>query len=138
MVDQKFFGDMILNLMEMPATGFEEGRDASMLFTSESVPGNWEDIIFVRGTGKRDNKPDINWLSSITDRYKLIYSPQDEPWLIDLKNDPNELINQYSNSEYDRVIADMSRAMITYGHTYNDPRVDHPKFKAELEAAINR
>ena len=128
----------ILSLMDVPSAGLEEGRDASTLFMNESKPDNWKDVIFVRGTGKRDNKPDINWLASITDRYKLIYSPVDEPWLIDLEKDPNELVNQFANHEYDRAVAKLSLSLIEYGEKYNDPRVQHHKMRAELDLAIKR
>jgi arylsulfatase A-like enzyme len=128
----------ILSLMDVPTAGMEEGRDASALLVNQHATETWEDVIFVRGTGKRDNKPDINWLAAVSDRYKLVYSPVDEPWLVDFEKDPDELINQFGNQDYDKVVADLSRSLLEYGHKYNDPRVRFDKIRADLELALLR
>lgn len=128
----------VLNLMEVPTASVEQGRDASSLFLAVTAPGNWEDVVFIRGTGRRNNQPDVNWLAAISDQYKLIYSPNDEPWLFDLKKDPNELRNHYQDTQYDDIIADLSQSIIAYGEKYKDPRVHMTKFRIELEDAINR
>ena len=39
-------------------------------------------------------------VSAITDRYKLVYSTTDDPWLFDLQEDPDERINRFSLPEY--------------------------------------
>ena len=128
----------VLGLMEVQTAGLEQGRDASKLFLSGKAPEDWEDMIFLRGTGQRDNKPDVNWLAAVTDRYKLIYSPRDEPWLIDLEEDPNELVNQFENSQYDEVVSELASALVDYGEANNDPRIHMSKFKNELEQSISR
>ena len=128
----------ILSLMHVPTAGLEQGRDASGLFINSMAPAGWHDVIFVRGTGRRDNKPDINWLAAVTDRYKLIYSPQDVPWFFDLEVDPNELVNHYQNPEYQKVISDLSKSIIDYGEKYNDPRVHVAKFMMEIEQAMKQ
>jgi len=126
----------ILALMDVQTSGLEQGRDASDLFRTGEAPDGWHDVIFMRGTGRRDNKPDINWLAAITDRYKLIYSPNDQPWLFDLQTDPNELVNQFSNAEYVNVISDLSKSILEYGEKCNDPRVKHDKINEELRTSI--
>ena len=126
----------ILNLMDVPTANLEQGRDASVLFEKGMAPASWEDRIFMRGTGQRDNKPDINWLAAVTDRYKLIYSPKDVPWLIDLEEDPDELINLYQNPDYKETVSDLSKSIIEYGEKYNDPRIHMTKFRTELDKAL--
>ncbi len=82
----------ILSLMNVPTAGLEQGRDASALFLSSST--DWNDIAFFRGTGDESG-----WLAAVTDRHKLIYATGDDPWLFDLEQDPNELINCFAQPE---------------------------------------
>jgi uncharacterized sulfatase len=122
----------ILGLMDVPATGNEEGRDASSIFTSGEVPENWQDILFVRGT------IDSKWVAAFTQQYKLIYSEEDDPWFFDLSNDPNELLNQYDNPLYTGVIREMSLALMEYGNDHNDPRINNQKINSELEQVLDK
>lgn len=87
----------------------------------------------MRGTGTR-NGPDDNWLSAISDRYKIVFSPKegDEPWLFDLEKDPDELINFYNNQDYKDIRIWMSAQLIEYGKKTNDSRIYHPKIAKEL------
>jgi uncharacterized sulfatase len=119
----------VLKLMEVPTAGKEEGRDASALFTTGKAPADWKDITFFRGTGE----PDKGWSAAVSDRYKIIYSPVDDPWLFDLKEDPDEMVNQFHNPEYREIIRDMAKEMIAYGQKYNDGRIKLPKITAELK-----
>lgn len=127
----------ILGLMDIPTAGLEQGRDASTVFVNGNAPSDLDDIIFVRGTGQRDNKPDINWLAAFTDRYKLVYSPHEVPWLIDQEKDPDELVNYFQDPEYKQIISELSSSIIDYGEENNDPRIHHSKIRAELDQAIN-
>ena len=54
--------------------------------------GRWEDIAFIRSTGAVGG-----WVAAVTDRYKLICSTTDMPWLMDLEKDPDELTNYFLN-----------------------------------------
>lgn len=127
----------VLSLMQIPTMGTEQGRDASELFLNGSESNTWKDITFLRGTGARDNKPDVNWLAAVTDRYKLVYSPNDKPWFIDLKTDPNELANQFGNPAYKEVISDLTISLIDYGEKNNDPRVHREEFRTKFKKAVD-
>lgn len=123
----------VLKLMNVPTTGQEEGRDASALFTTGKAPADWKDITFFRGAGGKKS----GWLAAVSDRYKIIYSIESDPWLFDLKIDPDEMVNQFNNPEYREIIRKMSAELITYGNQYNDPRAKNPKVAAELKDAAN-
>lgn len=125
-----------LSLMGVATAGQEQGRDASELFTAAKAPADWKDVAFMRGTGRRPGEQDINWLAAVTNRYKLVYAPQDEPWLFDLDKDPDEIINFYNDPAYHDVVRDLARELLAYGREYNDPRIDHEKIRRELEEAI--
>ncbi|MHC4221792.1 MAG: sulfatase family protein, partial [Planctomycetota bacterium] len=82
----------ILSLMEVKTAEKEDGHDASALFKDGKPPRDFKDITFVRGTGNPKSTEE-NWLAAFTSRYKLIVSPKDKPWLIDMQKDPDESKN---------------------------------------------
>jgi arylsulfatase A-like enzyme len=121
----------VLRLMEVPTAGQEEGRDASELFMTGKAPDEWQDVTFFRGTGSSDK----NWLAAVTKRYKVVYSPKDGPWLFDLQDDPDELMNYYQNPAYKDVLRYLAQALLDYGQRYQDARVQEPSIQAALVAA---
>ncbi len=110
-----------------------EGRDCSRLLTSEKAPAGWKDIAFFRGTGDAND----NWFGAVTQRYKLIYAAKDKPWLYDLKNDPDELVNFYHDPGCADVVRNLSQALIDYGKKYNDPRVLDAANMSQLRKATS-
>ncbi len=127
----------ILALMGVPTAGQEEGRDCSGLFTGQA-PVDWKDVIFIRGTGVRPGaksgndedgeetggKNDDNWIAAITGRYKLVLQRGEQPWLYDLKSDPDELKNYIDDPACQSVVAMLARELIAYGKKYHDSRVE--------------
>ena len=118
----------IIRMMGFDTEGTEQGRDASALFTG-NTPRDWNDVVFMRGTGNR------GWLCAVTNDHKLVYSPQDRPWLFDLKNDPDELANRFDDPAYADVVKRLSAQLLQYCEKYNDPSADAPKIKGEMTAA---
>ena len=119
----------IINIMGFKTAGREEGRDASPLFTKGKAPDGWKDVTFVRGTGG----PEANWLGAFTGRYKFIVSPRDNPWLIDMEKDPDELKNFFLDPEYRSIVRDLGAELIAYGRKFKDGRTSVAKIKADLE-----
>ena len=109
------------------------GRDASDLFTTGRVPAGWRDIAFLRQAGLGPE----GWLTVVTDRYKLVYSPRDMPWLFDLEKDPDERTNFLPKPEYRATVRDLSKALLEYGNRYQDPYIKAPRIQADLEWAIH-
>ena len=118
----------VLSLMEVETAGKEQGRDASALLMGRK-PARWDDIAFLRGTG------DANWVCAVTDRYKLVYSPKDDPWLFDLEKDPEELTNRFGEAEYEPIVRQMTADLIDYCATFGDVNAANPKVKADMAAA---
>jgi arylsulfatase A-like enzyme len=121
----------VLKLMEIPTSGEEQGRDASVLFMTGRAPSEWHDVAFFRGTGDSDK----NWLAAVTRRYKVVYSPKDDPWLFDLEEDPDELMNYYQNTAYKEILRDLAQSLLDYGQRYQDARVQEPSIQVALMAA---
>ncbi|MFW6457628.1 MAG: sulfatase, partial [Planctomycetota bacterium] len=118
----------IVNLMGFSATGEEDGRDASALFTTGRAPSGWKDVTFMRGCA--------NWLAAVTGRYKLVLSDSDDPWLLDTEKDPDELKNFVNQADYRDVAQKLAEDLRDYGRKYGDPRVEQQKTARELEQLI--
>ena len=108
------------------------GRDVSDLLTTGQAPSDWNDIAFARGTGDKKG-----WLMAVSDRYKLVISSNDSPWLFDLERDPDEMINVASHAGYRETVQGMGKQLLNYCETYADPFVDSEKVKRDLEWAIS-
>jgi len=121
----------ILALMDCKTAGEEEGRDASVLFTESEAPDSWRDIAFLRSTGEVSG-----WVAAVSDRYKLIYTTNDDPWLFDLEEDPDELKNGFTDPANREVVREMSKALAAYGEKFDDPRVAVEKVQTDLTWAI--
>lgn len=105
-----------------------EGRDLSDLFRNGHAPADFEDLIFIRRAGVGSG-----WVAAISDRYKLVLSPQDEPWLFDLQLDPDELVNYFDSAEHAAVVRRLGKALAAYGPAHNDPHLRDPKMVRDLE-----
>jgi len=119
----------VINLMGFRTAGKEQGRDASGLFTTAGAAKEWKDITFMRGTGSGES---VNWLAAVTSRYKLVFSPQDNPWLFDLEKDPDELTNFFQDPAYRQTVRFLAKDTIAYCRTYNDHYGSDPKIKSDL------
>ncbi len=121
----------ILSLLDCRTAGEEQGRDASQLLMTGQPPANWNDATVIRSTsaGKR-------WIGIVSDRFKLIYSPTDDPWLFDLQSDPDELNNVFRDPTHRLTVRELSRALVAYAQKYEDPYVDQPQVRADLQWAV--
>jgi arylsulfatase A-like enzyme len=121
----------VIRLMGFQTAGREEGRDASALFTGRA-PADRKDVVFLRGAGRTG----ANWLAAVTSRYKLVFSPRDEPWLFDLGKDPDELRNFLRVPDCREVVRRLSRELLAYCKKHRDPYGEAPRIKADLTWAI--
>ncbi|MDG2122896.1 MAG: sulfatase-like hydrolase/transferase, partial [Verrucomicrobiales bacterium] len=105
----------VMGLMgnDVPAEVKAEGRDASGLLRGEKT--DWEDVAFLRGTGEKNS-----WLAAVTDRYKLVVAPKDTPWLFDLEEDPDEMVNFWGKRD---VGASLMKKLRGYAERYGDERL---------------
>ena len=123
----------ILALMGVETAGKEEGRDASGLFRGQP-PADWQDVAFFRGTCRPGG---VNWLAAATSRFKLVLAPNDKPWLFDLEEDPNELVNRIGDAKYRDTLRGLGRAIAAYAKAHRDTYVEHPRIAADLAWCID-
>lgn len=104
------------------------GRDLTPLFRTPDLK-TWEDVTYSR-IHKR-------WLAAIDNRYKLaIDVSKSAPWLIDTKEDPDEIINHYGEPFYQDVAVSLAKKMKSYINKQNDPFGRDKKFMKKLGDAI--
>ena len=108
-----------------------DGRDASALFRGSK--NQWEDIAFIRSTST--GKP---WLAAITDRYKIIYSSLGDPWLFDLKTDPDELHNAFTKPNAQRIVKRLTAKLAAYTKHHNDPYGNNARIKADMARVLSQ
>jgi arylsulfatase A-like enzyme len=124
----------VMRLLDVPLRHKVDGRDASSLFMGKT-DSDWEDISFIRSTG-RAGKPGNAWISAVTQRYKLVYSTNEEPWLIDLKDDPNELTNVFGQADLQKQARWMTEKLSAYGKTHNDEYVRNPRIRSWMDQVL--
>jgi arylsulfatase A-like enzyme len=129
------FKPTLLSLLGISAQKPSAGRDASAVFRGEPVSRDWNKLIFSRSPAVREGS---GWLMVTDGRYKLIASPLEPLWLIDLKKDPAELVNRAGDPELEPLRTRMAKALLEYAEKYNDPNLGlgNGRLRASLEAAL--
>lgn len=125
------FMPTILPLLGQETPASCEGRDFSTLLTDPSK-AEWEDITFLRNAGQK-----AAWIAAVTDRYKLVISLSDSPWLFDEQADPDELTNHFGDEANQDAIAFLANKLLEYGKNYKDPFVQNAKLRLQLESIAN-
>ena len=123
----------MMALMNVRSAGREDGRDCSTIIKTGKTPNGWRDLTFLRSTS-RANNDQVGWIAAVTPRYKLVLSSSDEPWLLDLEEDPDELKNFIHDPRRKDLVTSLARDLVAYGKTFKDPYCASPAVKSQLSA----
>lgn len=107
----------ILGMMGAPQIPGSQGTDASAVFQSSDKEVVDDRIVYLTDAYGR-------WTGAVNNRYKLVLSRMDDPWLFDLKKDPDELINFYTNPEYAPIAQKMQAELLKQMKTYQEPALE--------------
>ena len=118
-----------MKLMGVEVKHDVDGRDASALLAGETEA--WEDIAFLRSTAGK-----TPWLCAVSKRYKLVYSAADQPWLIDMREDPSELTNRFTNADHRDTVREMTQKLMAYAKAQQDDHARVPKIQTDVAAAL--
>lgn len=112
------FAPMALSMMGV-TNGWPEfhGKDTSPDFLSPDKEVDGDRIVYFTNANSR-------WVAAASDRYKLVLSPTDDPWLFDLQKDPDEMVNFYNNPEYKPVVDRMQAELVTQMKRYGEPALE--------------
>ncbi|WP_282135720.1 sulfatase family protein [Seonamhaeicola maritimus] len=108
------FAPTVLGLMNMPQIPESEGLNAS-----NDLANTTKDLIDDRITYITSSAG--NWVCGLNNRYKLVLSKKDSPWLFDLVIDPDEIVNFYNQKGYEQISKEIKSELIRQLKTYNDP-----------------
>ena len=70
------------------------------------------------------DSPFNEWTAATDGRYKLVLSCKETPWLFDLKKDPSELVNRYSDPEYKEIANQLQKELLRQMKEFKEPAFD--------------
>lgn len=107
------FTPTVLGLMDAPQIPGTHGKNDATAFLSPEKEIVTNRVVYITGSSS-------NWTAAIDDRYKLILSSSDIPWLFDNKRDPDELTNFYKTPEYAGIAKSMQKELLRQMTAFND------------------
>ncbi len=112
------FTPTILGLMDVDHSKQSfHGEDLSKDFTGKDKVYADDRIVYITNAASR-------WVAAVDNRYKLVLSPSDKPWLFDLKEDPDEIVNYYNNPEYKTIGERLMKELYKQMETFNEPLLE--------------
>ncbi len=106
------------------------GGDVSADFVSPAKEVRDENrIVYFTNSGSQ-------WVAAVSDRYKLVLSPKDRPWLFDLEKDPDELINFFDNPEYEAIAGKLMTELKAQLKRYGDPALERVELIYDSETPV--
>jgi len=124
----------VMGLLALPADPADQGRNLATELATRSAAtreGDSPAVIILRSAGDH-----AGWVAAVDTRYKLILSVDDQPWLFDHEQDPDELLNFYRRPGTDGVAERLARELRDYGVRFNDPHLRHPNIAASLATVL--
>ncbi|MEM8736450.1 MAG: sulfatase [Planctomycetota bacterium] len=129
----------VLDLLGVPKPDGVQGRsffnlltqrseDAQRKLTEEAGSGDWGRTTILRNAG---TKP--SWIAAVQDRFKLVLSVSDHPWLFDLDEDPDELRNFMDEPSYAPAASKLALSIRDYAAKFGEPHLKHTKLKEQLD-----
>ena len=105
-----------------------QGNDLSNRFQNGNMDIRDERIAYMRAIGMLPA-----WVAAVTDGYKLVISQMDKPWLFDLEEDPDELINFYHDPAYREIRERMTNALQRQMQNAQEPILKKADFAKWLQ-----
>lgn len=120
------FMPTILGLMDIPQVLGTQGLDDSATFLSNKKEVVDDRIVYFTKAGG-------SWFSVVNNRYKLVVSREDKPWLFDLERDPDELINFYQDPEYKPISTKFMKDLKNKMERYNEGKLSESEAKLKFQ-----
>ncbi|MCO8122335.1 sulfatase [Stieleria sp. TO1_6] len=124
----------VIGMLGLAADPDDQGRDLSSVLSDVASAASTpqpKPLTFLRNSGTT-----AQWVAAVDDRYKLILSVNDEPWLFDAQQDPDELLNFYMRPGSQGVAERLGRALRQYSIDNHDPYFQNPNIAASLDQVI--
>lgn len=121
------FAPTILSLMESKQSIKKvHGRDLSDQFLNNETNIRDKKVSYMRGVMGPTGES-VYWLAAFNDRYKFVISKEEQPWLIDLQKDPNEVKNFYNTPGTEKITKHLKKELKQLLKKTNDPALNDDK-----------
>ena len=107
-----------------------EGRDLSAKLKT-TTSGATGEVTFLRNAGTVPS-----WIAAVDQRYKLILSVKDQPWLFDAESDPDELLNFYGRPGTGDATRQLAKKLLHYIRVTRDPFAENPKIAESIKKCL--
>lgn len=107
------FTPTILALMDVKTDIEFDGRNTANDYTNKKMMVAGDEFTHFAGSGD-------SWVSLVNNRYKLVLSISDKPWLFDLQEDPDELTNFYNKPNYEKISNRLMKVLKQRMETYDE------------------
>jgi arylsulfatase A-like enzyme len=124
----------IIGLAGLPSNPDDHGQDLSSELADGSKPLKNDapiPVTFIRNSGKT-----AKWVAAVDDRFKLVVSTNDEPWLFDASKDPDELENYFGRRRTKEITRRLAKALQEYGRKFNDPHLKDKNISASIQNIV--
>ena len=98
------------------------GLDATIAFTNKKKEIARDRIVYVRHSGGA-------WVAAFDQRYKLVISSLDKPWLYDLEKDPDELVNYFGREGYKEPFQRLKKELLFQMKKFKEPALIEKKLR---------
>ena len=121
------FAELFLDFAKAKIPGTMQGRSFRKNLSGRT-PANWRKEMYYHYWTDQQQRPSHYGIR--TQQYKLIYyysllnqgQKPEECWeLYDLRNDPQEFVNQYNNPEYKEIITNLKQQLRKLKEEFKDP-----------------
>ena len=107
-----------------------QGRNLTVQFIGNGA-GQGKQVTFLRNSGTEPQ-----WVCAIDERFKLVLSVNDQPWLFDAVQDPDELLNFYRRPGSGAATQRLAKALQQYGKQNGDAYIQHPAIADSLKKCL--
>ena len=125
----------VTGMLGLVAHKDDHGRDLSAVL-SDSMAANRDSSEAIPVTFLRNAGVSTQWVAAVDARYKLIVSVNDDPWLFDAQQDPDELLNFYGRPGTADIAQRLASALRDYGSRVRDPHLSHEKITASIRRIL--
>ncbi|NDV61494.1 sulfatase [Puniceicoccales bacterium CK1056] len=116
------FAPTVLGIMGVDSGREFHGLNGSSELLGPECASTGDRIVYITNAGSR-------WVAAVDDRYKLVISPSEKPWLFDLEKDPDELINFYRNPDYKEIGERLKNSLVTQMKAFKEPALKKNNLK---------
>lgn len=145
LINNTDFAPTILSLAGIESPAYMQGHSFLTALRGEQRPADWRTATYYRYWMHMAHNLRVPAHFGIrTQRYKLVFfygrlvngkSPTPAAWeLYDLQNDPHEMKNQFTNSEYRDVVADLKQQLWDTRATLNETDKKYPNIQKIIDA----